>query len=149
MPTNPGGSQMVGDDLDKLGPLMNEIGQVLTELAGGDARGIFLHVEIGRGWVGPSVFKDEGNTVRYLDSDTDLDDLLFDAWYTMPEDKRWSVMGYDLKDGEFSVAFRYPEEVDVERSFDDNIREAALRARYGDKPVLYPPMPESASEFKP
>lgn len=128
---------------------MDEIGQLLTDIAESDAEGVFLYVEIGRGWVGPSVFKDEGNALRYLDSDTDLDELLFEAWHTAPEGKRWSVMEYDIKNGKFSVAFKYPEEVDVEKSVDGGRRDAALYARYRDKPVFYPPMSESAFEFKP
>ena len=140
---------MSNDPLDLLGPLMSEIGQVLAEIAGGNPEGVFLYAEVGKGWVGPSIFKDEGDVVRYLNSDSDLTDLLFDAWYTAPEDKRWSVMEYDIKDGKFSVAFKYPEEVDVEKSFDGARRDAVLHARYGDKPVVYPPPPEGMYELKP
>lgn len=61
---------------------------------------------------------------------------------------RWSVMEYDVKDGKFSVSFKYPEEVNVE-IVDGERREAALRARYSDKPVVYPPPPKGAFELKP
>src|SRR3546814_9906034 len=89
-----------------LGPLMNEIGQELAEIVGGDPNGVFLYAEIGEGWNGPSVFKDEGDVVRYYNSASEiLSDLLFESWYAASEDpiKRWSVMEYDVKDGEFSV----------------------------------------------
>jgi hypothetical protein len=38
--------------------------------------------------------------------------------------------------------------VDVE-AIDDERRQTALRARFGDKPVVYPPMPRTAFELKP
>lgn len=140
---------MTSDSLDALGPLMSEIGKLLTEAADGDPEGVFLYVEIAEGWVSTSIFKDEGNAVRWLEGDVhELSDLLFEAWYMAPKDKRWSVLEYDIKDGKFEVAFKYPEEVNVE-SFEDERREAVLRARYGDKPVIYPPPPEGAIELKP
>ena len=140
---------MTGIDLDELGPFMNKIGQALADITGGDPEGVFLYVEIAKGWVSSSVFKDEGNAVRYLDTDEpDFSNLLFDVWYSVPEDKRWSVMEYDIKGGKFEVSLQYPEEVDVE-VYDRDRREAVLRARYGDRPVIYPPPPVGAFEMKP
>ncbi len=142
---------MGNDKLDKLGPLMNEIGQELADIAGGDPEGVFLYVEIGEGWVGASVFKDDGTVVRYLDyEDVNLTDLLFEAWYLESDEpnKRWSVMEYDIKGGRFEVTYKYPEEVSVE-VVDRRRRQAALRARYGDRPVIYPPPLEGAFELKP
>jgi len=132
-----------------LGPIMSEVGQVLAEIADGDPEGVFLYVEFGPGWIGPSVFKAEGSAVRNFECNRELYRLLGDAWHTAPEGKRWSVLEYGIKDGKFSVAFRYPEEVDVESAFDASRRRAALLAHYGDKPVIYPPPPEGAVEFKP
>ncbi|MES2988087.1 MAG: hypothetical protein V4808_09300 [Pseudomonadota bacterium] len=140
---------MENDSLDTLGPLMNELGQMLTEIADGDPNGIFLYAEIAEGSVSASVFKDDGKTVRYLDADElDASDILFDIWYSVPEEKRWSVMEYSIDDGEFEVSFKYPEDVEVE-VYDRGRRQAALLARYGDKPVIYPPPPEGAFELKP
>lgn len=62
--------------------------------------------------------------------------------------KRWSIMEYEIKDGKFDVSFKYPDEVHVE-TISMERREAALRARFGDKPVVYPPMPNTAFELKP
>lgn len=130
---------------------MNEIGQELADIVGGDPNGVFLYVEIGEGWVRPSVFKDEGNVIRDYDvAHSNLTDILWDAWYLEPEgpNLRWSVMEYDVKDGKFDVIFKYPEEVNVE-VIDYERREAALRVRYGDRPVIYPPPPKTAFELKP
>lgn len=49
-------------------------------------------------------------------------------------------MEYEIKGTKFDAQFKYPEEVDVE-DFDENRREMALKERYGDKPVIYPPWP--------
>ncbi len=134
---------------DDLGPILNEIGQELTETVGGDAEGVFFYVEIGEGWAGPSIFKDEGDFVRYYDPlDPTLSEMVFDAWYLEPDEtKRWSVMEYVVNDGKFQASFRYPEEIDVTEP-DTDRRDAALQARFGDKPVVYPPMDEMF-EFKP
>ncbi len=142
---------MAEDKLDILGPLLNRIGHELAHIVGGDPNGVFLYVEIGDRWISPSVFKDEGNVVRYHNPrNTALSDLLWEAWYaeSQEETMRWSVMEYDVKDNKFDVSFKYPEDVDVE-VIDDERREAALRARYGDKPVIYPPPPKGAFELKP
>ncbi|UYY57705.1 hypothetical protein [Sphingomonas sp. S2-65] len=125
--------------LKLLGSVMNEIAQQLASLADGDPEGVFLYAEVGNGWVTPSVFKPDGDVVRYLESDdSELPLLLLEAWSAEPEDRRWSVMEYDVKQGTFSVSFKYPEEVDVEK-MDPTNREKALRLRFGKKQVLYPP----------
>ncbi|PZU69382.1 hypothetical protein [Sphingobium yanoikuyae] len=142
---------MGSDKLEKLGPLMNEIGQELAETVGGDPNGVFLYVEIGEGWVDISIFKDEGKIVRWYDSQrTNLADLLWEAWYLEPDDPnmRWSVLEYEVRDRKFHVSLKYPEEVNVE-IVDDERRETVLRARFGDKPVIYPPPPKSAFELQP
>lgn len=51
-------------------------------------------------------------------------------------------------DGKFDVSFKYPDEVNVE-TISMERRQSALRARFGDKPVIYPPMPSTAVELKP
>jgi LysM repeat protein len=139
------------DKLDILGPLLNHIGVELVDIVGGDPNGIFLYVEIGEGWISPNVFKNEGYQIRYVDDNETLSDLLWDAWYAESEEggiKRWSIMEYEIKDGKFDVSFKYPDEVNVE-TISIERRQAALRARFGDKPVVYPPMPGTAVELKP
>ena len=138
------------DRLDSLGPLLGQIGQALADIAEGDPEGMFFYVELGEGWISQNLFKDEGNSVRYLEEGEShaLTDLLYELWYATPEDRRWSVMDYDIADGKFAATFRYPEEVDVEvYDRDDGRRGRALRARYGDKPVIYPPPPEGMFEL--
>lgn len=137
------------DKLDALGPLLSEIGQEISDTIGGDPDGVFFYVEVGEGWARPSVFRDEGDIVRfYYPQDPTLSDIVFDVWYTeSDETKRWSVMEYVITDGKFQASFKYPEEVDVTEP-DTDRRDAALQARFGDKPVVYPPM-EGMFELKP
>lgn len=143
---------MAKDKFDILGPILNDIGRELAAIVGGDPNGVFLYAEIGDRWDSPSVFKNEGDVVRYYRASKLLSDLLWEAWYaeSSSEEKimRWSVLEYDVKDGKFNAFYRYPDEVDVE-VVDEERREAALKARYGDKPVIYPPIPDGAFELKP
>jgi len=137
------------DEFDALGPLLSEIGQEISDTIGGDSDGVFFYVEVGEGWARPSIFKDEGDIVRfYYPLDPALSDIVFDIWYTESDEaKRWSVMEYVITDGKFQVSFKYPEEVDVTEP-DTDRRDAALQARFGDKPVIYPPM-EGMFELNP
>ena len=99
-----------------------------------------MYVEVGDRWIGVSVFKDEGAAVRYHDPSSDLSDLIYELWQAEEPAKRWAVMEYEVKGTKFDARFRFPEEVDVE-SFDEDRRAIALKKRYGDKPVKYPPLP--------
>jgi hypothetical protein len=68
--------------------------------------------------------------------------LIWQAWEaeSLDSKKRWAVMEYEIRDGKFDAQFIYPDQVDVE-SYDVDRREITLRKRFGDKPIIYPPMP--------
>jgi hypothetical protein len=85
---------------------MSDIGQEAVHIVGGDRSGILLYAEIGDRWSSSSLFRDEGDVVRYFRTSERMDDLLWKAWY-------------------------------------------AVRARFGDKPVVYPPFPGTGVELKP
>ena len=51
-------------------------------------------------------------------------------------------MEYVVIGTKFDASFKFTEEVNPDE-YDDDRREAALHARYGDKPVIYPPAPFS------
>jgi hypothetical protein len=136
---------MEDDNLDKkfdiLGPIFGEIGRKIFEDIGEDPNGVFLYAEAGEGWVEASIFKDKGAFVQYFDASSELCDLIIKAWETEPTHKRWAVMMYEIQDGAFDATFRFPEEIDPEPVGIER-REDALRNRYGDKPVRYPPIPQ-------
>ena len=55
------------DKFDRIGPMLRTSEQMASELVGGDANGLYLYVEVGDRWISTSVFKDEGESVRYYD----------------------------------------------------------------------------------
>src|SRR3546814_11573920 len=94
------------------GPLDSWIGRELSKNVGGDPDGVYLYAESGEGWVGPSVFKDEGAVVRYFDNSMHLCDLIMETWEIEEPGKRWAVMEYTVTGTSFDVKFKYPEEID-------------------------------------
>jgi hypothetical protein len=137
------------DKYEILGPLLSELGQELAALLGGNPDGVFLYVEAGEGWVAPSVFRADGDVVRYHPSeDSAVSEILSDIWYAEPDKtKRWSVMEYVVQNGKFRAEYKFPDEVDVTKP-DNARREAALRAHFGRRTVIYPPI-EGMTERKP
>lgn len=129
------------DKFDKLGPIFDEIGREMGRIAGGDPDKTYLYAELQEGVVGAGVFKDEGSIVRYFDPSPVLTDLLIDAWEAEEPGKRWEVIEYQMVGKKFDAVFRFPEELNRDE-YEDERREVALRARYGDKPVIYPPIPQ-------
>lgn len=136
------GDEMAGDKYDLLGPRYADIGGELAKIVGGTPDGVYLYAEAGDNWFGYSIYKDEGEVVRYFPPSSELGDLISDAWHAEEPDKRWAVMEYEVEGTKFDARFRFPDEVDVE-SFDEDRREIALKKRFGDKPVIYPPWPET------
>ena len=132
---------MLDPSLEKMGPLLSSIGEHVAAELGGDPDGIYLYVEVGDRWISVNIFRDEGDVVRYYRHASELTDLIWAFWKTSEPAKRWAVMEYEIKGAKFEASFKFPEEVDVE-SFDIDRREIALKKRFGDKPVIYPPIPE-------
>ena len=128
---------MTTDKFDTLGPLLSDIGGELANIVGGEPDGTYLYVEAGEGWVGPSVFKDEGEVVRYFDGSLELSELLLTAWNAEEPDKRWAVMEFEIKGTKFDAQFQYPEEIDPKETEMDR-RPRALERRFGSKPVVFP-----------
>jgi hypothetical protein len=139
---------MANEKYDKLGPLYAEIGGEVAQIVGGDPDGAYLYAEAGQGWYGASVYKDEGPAVRYFDPSDELSDLIYEAWLAEDPDKRWSVMEFEISGTKFDAQFKYPDEVNVESFAADDRREIALRKHYGEKPVVYPPLPPHLEKFK-
>lgn len=140
--------QVVESNLEKLGPLVNEIGAVAAEMVGGDPDGLYIFAELTPGRIHAGVFKDEGRSVRYYDPTEELTDLILEAWEMESAKRmRWTVMEYEVRGTEFDVKLIYPEELNPAEDLTDR-RRAGLKRRYGDKPVIYPPMPEHSWELK-
>lgn len=144
---------MIGEENNVTKERFEALGQVYTDIGiegaaivGGDPDGLFIYIEVQDYSVYGAVFKDEGEQVRFFSPGDILFELALDAWEAVPEDQRWLVMEYDVKGRAFNVNFVYPEEVNPEEDASDR-RQAALDRRYGDKPVIYPPIPDHFQEL--
>lgn len=133
-----GVSEVTSDKYEKLGPIYADIGGELAEIVGGDPDGTFLYSEAGEGWVSAGVFKADGAAVRYFRPSSVLTDLLLEAWSTVDSDKRWAVMEYEITGSKFDAKFQFPEEIDPNEGELER-RPRALKRRFGDTPVIYPP----------
>ena len=135
------GDDVAKDKYDTLGPAYADIGAELAEIVGGDPDGAYLYAEAGEGWYGYGVFKDEGDKVRYYDPSSGLGDLIYKAWVAEDFDNRWAIMEYEINGTKFNAEFKFPDEIKVESYDEDDRRDIALKKHFGDKPVLYPPLP--------
>lgn len=141
---------MNNDKFDLLGPALAEVGDEAVRLVGGEPSGIFLYAEAGENWAGPSLYKDEGDWVRYVDMGRSptLANLIMNAWDIEPADKRWTAMLYTIEAGKFQASFTFG---NLNKPSEDGLdnRDRVLRARYGDKPIVYPPASPHAMLLKP
>lgn len=138
---------MPDDKYDTLGPAFGRIGEEIARRYDGDPNGLFFYVEIVEGMIDLSLFKDERENLRWVDLEMhDVSEAVFDAWYAEDADKRWASMEYMIRDGRFTASFKFPDEVDPlhfdESRRDESRRDEVLRARFGNKPVVYPPWPD-------
>jgi hypothetical protein len=133
---------MAEDKFDRLGPILSEIGGEGAAIVGGHPDGMYIYAESDGGSVYAAVFKEDGSVVRYFDATHELFELIRKAWEaeSADETKRWVVMEFEVKGTKFDAQFKYPEELDP-KDYSTDRRRAALKKRYGDKPVIYPPPP--------
>lgn len=135
--TNPPEIEM-NDKLDKLGKLYSELGTVLLEWYGPGNHRITVYAEAGDNWSGTSIYHDEGHRIAYTD-ELDVSEIILDLWYAEPADKRWKEMQFDIDGAKFHARNFYPEDMKKRESYRTR-RERAVRERFGDKPIYYPPL---------
>ena len=130
---------MSDDKFESLGPVYGEIGGEVARIVG-DPEGAYLYSEAGEGWYSYAIFKAEGENVRYYDGTSELGDLIWKALKTEEPGKRWAVMEYVITGTKFDAQFQFPEQIDPEESEIER-RPRALKKHFGERPVIYPPMP--------
>lgn len=130
----------MGDEFESLGPMLADLGGEIADIVGGQVDGALLYVEAGEGWASAAIFRDEGDAIRYFDPSSELFDLIHELWNAQEPSKRWAVMEYVVEGTKFDAQFLYPEQIDPEESEVER-RPRALKRRFGDKPVIYPPVP--------
>lgn len=138
---------MADDKFDILGPILAKVGAELANIVANDPDGIFLYAEAGEGWVSAGVFQELADEVRYFRPSHDLTDLLFEHWDAEDPDKRWAVMEYVIVGTRFDATFLFPDQIDPKEGEMER-RPRALERRFGDKPVIYPPIPDHLLESK-
>ena len=124
---------------EEMGKLLNQIGQLVAKTLGKVPDDVFVFIRAADQLSGGAIFENLPEQVIYHDFGHDVHDTILELWDAAPPDKKWSMLLYDIKDGRFDAEFLYTD--DLEDEWDSlDYRQDALRARYGDKPLIYPPM---------
>lgn len=122
--------------------LLAGIGQTLASDPDHSSYPMLLFAEVGRMVVSAALFKDIGEKILYSDEIIDvLGDSLLDLWEAQ-EGGSWKEMEYVLRDGEFTVHYTYPDEIDEEEDPFER-RNRVVAKHFGDKPIVYPPPPDN------
>jgi hypothetical protein len=135
-----GAAEVVDNKYDVIGRLLSEIGGALGHIVDGNPEGTFLYAEGGEGWMASGVFKEEDGFVRYYRPSRELGDLILQLWNAEDPDKRWAVMEYVVEGTKFDTQFQFADQIDPNESEYER-RPRALKRWFGDKPVIYPPVP--------
>jgi hypothetical protein len=124
---------------DAAGPILAKIAAGLAHVAGPGPGDAFLYAEAHEEWVAPSIFKELDDRVAYRDvqgSDDIWEDIL-DLWYSESPDRKWNALVMTVSGTTFDARFLYSEGWD--EAEDEIIRRGRLlKAKFGDKPVVYP-----------
>lgn len=131
---------MTQDKFDVLGPIYAAIGEEAAAIVKEPTDGLYLYAEAGEGYSGGGIFVDEGQAVRYYDPTSELCDLILQAWEAEGPDEKWELMEYEIAGNSFDAKLIYPNEIDHDLSISE-LRDVFLQRRFGDKPVIYPPVP--------
>ena len=129
---------MPATKLDKASQGLEAIARNAVRLLGSNAFPIWLYIEAGDGWVEPSIYQIRPEALEWTDPSMDFVDEVENAWYALDADQRWAVMEMDIADGRFTTTMRFLGEVPPDGAWSMDRREAAIAARFGDKPVIYP-----------
>ncbi|MEY2942238.1 MAG: hypothetical protein RLY97_252 [Pseudomonadota bacterium] len=89
--------------------------------------------------MGASIYKELPDYVEYFFPNKQLNNLLYEAWEAEPANKRWAAMEYETDGNSFTASFKFADQLD-QNEFSTDRRTGILKARYGDKPIHYPPL---------
>lgn len=125
----------------EIGALLNEVGNVLARDTSYPLDGTFLYVEVDWGMVGMSIFKDLDGCLLWRAPMDGLTDVLLELWEAEAPEKRWASMQYRIADGKFEASFTH--ELIDPKVTTINRRAGILQERYGNKQIVYPPLPQA------
>lgn len=121
-----------------MGDILNDIAQEIAEMLGRLPDNAFLYAEVDDEGREASVFTEDEDGIFCRQPSDEMFELVGELWEAADDDKKWAAVEYDIADGKFEANFIFPEQIDPEEISDDR-RERALRRRYGDRPITYPP----------
>ena len=129
---------MANDETDRL---LGEIGQILSEDTAYPLDGTLLYARVDSNFVAPSIFKNRGNYIVYRRPDLDrLGGVLLDLWEAEEPKNRWEEIEYLVQDDKFEVTYTYADEIDPDEDTFER-RDRVVKRHFGDKPIVYPPLP--------
>jgi hypothetical protein len=120
-----------------LGPKYEVLAHLMVEACGGATDGIFLYAELEPGVVAPALFQDVDDHVVYREPNSEIMDKLEEIWENLDAPDQWHVIECRIDEGRFDARFAFPDEIDPNESEDER-QPRALKAVFGDKPILYP-----------
>jgi hypothetical protein len=124
---------------EEMGDALNTIAQLVADVLGKTPDDVFVFIEAGDQWYGGAIFENLEDEVLYHEFEEGLGDIVLPLWETAAPDKKWSLLLIDIKDGRFDAEFVYTADM-THHPFEHEYRQDAVVKRYGEKPVIYPPM---------
>lgn len=134
---------MKTDWRDLVGDCLHDIAQCLATKYGKGSGAILLLCDFEAG-IGYDVFIDKGGFIEYQSSDERdalAKDLLFEIKYAVPMTHQFEQLGLFVRDGKFSTKLVYLEDIGLDRN-SATARDAVVFSYLGEKPIVYPDIPE-------
>ena len=123
------------------GRAISGIGQEISELLGFQPNRTFLYVEVDDEGYEISIFVEDDRSVLYHFPSRKIFELVQHLWEIADDEKKWSVLEFEVSDGNFDASFTFYDQYDPNQNDDDDEEDRcdqAIRKRFGGKPVIYP-----------
>lgn len=134
----------------EMGEILNSIGQEIAELFGRQPDNAFLYAEVDDEGYEISIFAEDDGAVLYHFPNRQIFELVQRLWEIADDDKKWSVLEFEIADGEFDASFTFYDQFDPNQNDGDDEEDRcdrAIRKRFGDKPVIYPDLGPGAVQL--
>jgi hypothetical protein len=131
---------------DKAERLLNHLGIILVDDLGYLPDRALLYAKVAENMVSAAIFTEDGNKIQYHWSSDKWTYPLLDLWEEAGPEQRWAELEYLVSKGKFHATFTYPEEIDPDED-DFARRRRIVRRHLGDKPIVYPPLPDGNEVF--
>lgn len=133
---------------DQSAELMESISSLVLRQIPDGPRHFFLYVEAASNTCAISIYQEFEDRAVWLNPSPELFDELLELWEAADDNKKWGTLMLSIDGERFTAHFDYDRRLDVENDLHD-YREDTLLKRYGEKPIIYPPPPIDAVEWRP